>query len=54
MPTYHYLQIDAFTQTPLEGNPCLVVLEADDLPEATMQALARDINRMAQPIALAS
>jgi len=44
MPTYRYLQIDAFTNTPLTGNPCIVVLDADDLDAPTMQALARETN----------
>ena len=38
-PTYHYLQVDALTNTPLNGNPCIVVLDADDLDVPTMQAL---------------
>lgn len=41
---YPYIQVDAFSQTPLAGNPCLVVLNADGMPEATMQALARETN----------
>jgi trans-2,3-dihydro-3-hydroxyanthranilate isomerase len=44
MPRYHYLQVDAFTDTPLTGNACLVVLDADDMPAETMQALARETN----------
>ncbi|MDX2141487.1 MAG: PhzF family phenazine biosynthesis protein [Chloroflexota bacterium] len=44
MPRYQYLQVDAFTNTPLTGNACLVVLDADDMPADTMQALARETN----------
>ncbi len=45
MPSrYHFLQIDAFTTTPLGGNPCAVLLDADDLDDATMLALAREMN----------
>jgi trans-2,3-dihydro-3-hydroxyanthranilate isomerase len=44
MRTYHLLQVDAFTHVPLGGNPCAVVLGADDLNEATMQAIAREMN----------
>lgn len=41
---YPFLQIDAFTTTPLSGNPCAVLLDADDLDDATMLALAREMN----------
>ena len=39
---YHIL--DVFTQTPLCGNPLAVVLDADDLSETRMQAVAREFN----------
>ena len=39
---YHVL--DVFTDTPLCGNPLAVVLDADDLPDARMQAIAREFN----------
>jgi trans-2,3-dihydro-3-hydroxyanthranilate isomerase len=44
--TRHYplFQVDAFTRTALEGNPCAVVLDADDLSLAEMQAIAREMN----------
>ena len=38
------LWIDAFTAAPLTGNACLVILDADDLDEPTMQAIAREAN----------
>jgi trans-2,3-dihydro-3-hydroxyanthranilate isomerase len=38
------LQIDAFTRTPLEGNACAVVFDADGLSDAKMQAIAREMN----------
>ena len=38
------LQVDAFTTTPLEGNPCAVVLDADGLDDAVMQSIAREMN----------
>jgi trans-2,3-dihydro-3-hydroxyanthranilate isomerase len=38
------LQVDAFTTQPLHGNPCAVVLDADDLSAETMQAIAREMN----------
>lgn len=36
--------VDAFTHLPLQGNPCMVVLDADGLSEAEMRALARETN----------
>lgn len=44
MPTYPFTQVDAFTDRPLGGNPCAIVFEADDLDEATMLAIAREMN----------
>lgn len=44
MPTLSVLQVDAFTTRPLEGNPCAVVMDADDLPDVMMQAIAREMN----------
>lgn len=41
---YPCIQVDAFTQTPLAGNPCAVVFDADDLDEATMQKIAQEMN----------
>jgi trans-2,3-dihydro-3-hydroxyanthranilate isomerase len=39
---YHVL--DVFTDTPLCGNPLAVVLDADGLSDARMQAIAREFN----------
>jgi trans-2,3-dihydro-3-hydroxyanthranilate isomerase len=36
--------IDAFTQKPLQGNACMVVVAADTLSESDMQAFARETN----------
>jgi trans-2,3-dihydro-3-hydroxyanthranilate isomerase len=44
MPTYPFMQVDAFTTTPLGGNPCAILFDADDLDNATRQALAREMN----------
>lgn len=44
MPTYPFMQVDAFTRHPMGGNPCAILFEADDLDVATMQALAREMN----------
>jgi trans-2,3-dihydro-3-hydroxyanthranilate isomerase len=42
MPTYPFLQVDAFSARPLGGNPCAVILDADDLPDVVMQAIAQE------------
>ena len=38
------MQVDAFTRTRLEGNACAVVFDADGLDDATMLAIAREMN----------
>ncbi|MFI2489263.1 PhzF family phenazine biosynthesis protein [Promicromonospora kroppenstedtii] len=37
--------VDVFAATPLTGNPLALVPDADPLPEATMQAVAREFNQ---------
>jgi trans-2,3-dihydro-3-hydroxyanthranilate isomerase len=44
MPTYPFMQVDAFTDRALGGNPCAIVFEADDLDNGTRQAIAREMN----------
>jgi trans-2,3-dihydro-3-hydroxyanthranilate isomerase len=44
MPTFPFMQVDAFTDRPLSGNPCAIVFDADSLDDATMQAIAREMN----------
>ncbi|MFZ5909692.1 MAG: PhzF family phenazine biosynthesis protein [Chloroflexota bacterium] len=44
MPTYPLYQVDAFTTRPLGGNPCAVVFDCADLGDATMLAIAREMN----------
>ena len=44
MPVYPFLQVDAFTRCPLAGNACAVVLDADDLDDRAMLAIAREMN----------
>jgi trans-2,3-dihydro-3-hydroxyanthranilate isomerase len=44
MPTYPFMQVDAFSERPLAGNPCAVIFDSDDMPEATMLAVAREMN----------
>ncbi len=41
---YRLRWIDVFTERPLLGNPLAVVLEADGLSDAQMQAIARETN----------
>ncbi len=44
MPTYPFMQVDAFTDHPLGGNPCAILFETDDLDAKTMLAIAREMN----------
>lgn len=44
MPTYPFMQVDAFTDRPLGGNPCAIVFDTDDMPTETMQAIAQEMN----------
>jgi trans-2,3-dihydro-3-hydroxyanthranilate isomerase len=44
MPSYPFRQVDAFTDRPLGGNPCAVVLDADGLRDEEMLAVAREMN----------
>jgi trans-2,3-dihydro-3-hydroxyanthranilate isomerase len=44
MPTYPFMQVDAFTDRALGGNPCAIVFDADDLDDATRLAIARENN----------
>jgi trans-2,3-dihydro-3-hydroxyanthranilate isomerase len=39
-----YVIVDAFTVTPLSGNPVAVFLDADGVPAERMAALARELN----------
>ncbi|MEN9669931.1 MAG: hypothetical protein RL018_208 [Pseudomonadota bacterium] len=42
--SYDFVQVDAFTNRPLYGNPAAVVFNADEIPSATMQKIAREMN----------
>jgi len=42
--TYEFIQLDVFTQKPLEGNPLAVFPDVRGLSDAEMQALAREMN----------
>lgn len=44
MSTYSLYQVDAFTTRPLGGNPCAVVFDCADLNDATMLAIAKEMN----------
>ncbi len=44
MPTYPFMQVDAFTTQRLAGNPCAIVFDADDLDDSVMLAIARENN----------
>jgi PhzF family phenazine biosynthesis protein len=39
-----FVQVDAFSHRPLFGNPAAVVFEAEEIPPATMQKIAREMN----------
>ena len=41
---FPFMQVDAFTSVPLQGNPCAVVFEADGLAAEQMLAIAREMN----------
>ena len=41
---HRFFTLDVFTERPMTGNPLAVVLDADDLDAATMQAVAREFN----------
>ncbi len=44
MPTYPLYQVDAFTTSPLGGNPCAVLFDCADLSDETMLAIAKEMN----------
>lgn len=41
---HNFFTLDVFADAPLKGNPLAVVLEAEDLDDKTMQAIAREFN----------
>ncbi|MFE7977400.1 PhzF family phenazine biosynthesis protein [Streptomyces shenzhenensis] len=41
---HSYAVVDAFTDTPLEGNPVAVFFDASDISAARMQKIAREMN----------
>jgi trans-2,3-dihydro-3-hydroxyanthranilate isomerase len=44
VPRYRYVVADVFTDTPLTGNQLAVFTDARELPEASLQDLAREMN----------
>jgi trans-2,3-dihydro-3-hydroxyanthranilate isomerase len=44
MPTFPFMQVDAFTAHPLGGNPCAIVFDCPELSAETMLAIAREMN----------
>lgn len=44
MPTYEMLQVDSFTDHPLAGNPCAVIFDTDEMNDATMLSIAKEMN----------
>ncbi len=44
MKAYPFLQIDAFTDHALGGNPCAVLMDTEDLDDDAMLAIARENN----------
>ncbi len=44
MSSHPFMQVDAFTTTPLGGNPCAIIFDADDLSDETRLAIAREMN----------
>lgn len=50
---YPFYQVDAFTRKKFAGNPAGVVLAADGLSEAQMQAIARELNNSETAFVLA-
>ena len=44
MAKLRFFQVDAFTRVPFAGNPAGVVIDADDLRDDQMQAIARELN----------
>lgn len=43
--TFRFALIDAFTDRPLAGNPCAVVLDADGLSDQEMLKIAKEMNQ---------
>lgn len=44
MLTFPFMQVDAFTDRPLSGNPCAILFDTDEMDSETMLAVAREMN----------
>ncbi|HET8527529.1 MAG TPA: PhzF family phenazine biosynthesis protein [Gaiellaceae bacterium] len=44
MPRHRYVVVDVFTDEPLQGNQLAVFTNAQEIPEAQLQRLAREVN----------
>ena len=44
MKRYPFMQVDAFADRALAGNPCAIVFDCDDMSVETMQAIAQENN----------
>jgi len=44
MTTYSLYQVDAFTTSPLGGNPCAILFDCDDLSDSAMLSIAKEMN----------
>ena len=44
MSTYPFYQVDAFTTSPLGGNPCAIIFDRNDLSDEAMLAIAKEMN----------
>lgn len=44
MKSFPILQVDAFTDHPLGGNPCAVIFDTDGMDSGTMLAIAKEMN----------
>ena len=44
MARFRYVVADVFTDTPLQGNQVAVFTDAREIPESSLQALAREVN----------
>lgn len=44
MAKYPLMQVDAFTDRPLGGNPCAVIFDTENLDDDTMLAIAKEMN----------
>ena len=44
MPSFRYVLADVFTDTPLQGNGLAVFTDAREIPEESLQPLAREMN----------